>query len=38
MPARTLGLEGGGFGGGLTSIGERNECQRGCWDLKGGGL
>ena len=27
----------GGFGG-PTSIGEENECQRGCWVLKGGGL
>ena len=38
MLARTLGSEGGGFGGGPTSIGESNECQRGRWALKGGGL
>ena len=31
MPARTLGPEGGGLGGGPTSIGERNEGQRGRW-------
>ena len=24
--------------GGPTSIGEGNECQRGCWVPKGGGL
>jgi len=34
MPIRTLGLEGGGFGGGPTLIGERNECQRGRWAPK----
>ena len=38
MPVRTLGPEGGEFGRGLTSIRERNECQEGCWALKGGGL
>ena len=38
MPVRTLGLKGGGFGGGPTSMGERNECQRGCWAREGGGL
>ena len=27
MPVRTLGPKGGGFGGGYTSIGERNECR-----------
>ena len=31
----TLGPKGGGFGGGPTSIGERKECQRGCWAPKG---
>ena len=35
MPARTLGPGGGGFGGGPTSIGERNECQRGRWASEG---
>ena len=30
--------EGGGFGESPTSIGEMNECQRGCWALKEGGL
>ena len=30
--------KGGGFGGGPTSLGERNECQRGRWDPKEGGL
>ena len=30
-----LGPIRGGFGGGPTSIGERNECQRGRWALKG---
>ena len=38
MPIRTLDPEGGGFGGGPISIRERNECQRGRWALKGGGL
>ena len=38
MPVRTLGPEGGGFGGDPTSIGERKECQRGRWASKGGGL
>ena len=28
---KDAGPKGGGFGGGPTSIGERNECQRGCW-------
>ena len=37
MPARTLGLEGGGLGG-LTSIGEWNECQRGHWALNKSGM
>ena len=37
MSVRTLGSEGGGFGRGLTSIGERNECQRGRWALNGWG-
>ena len=35
MPVRTLGPEVGGLEG-PTSIGEGNECQRGCWALKGG--
>ena len=30
-----LGPERGGFGRGLTSIEERNECQQGRWALKG---
>ena len=30
MPARTLDSEGGELEG-PTSIGEGNECQRGCW-------
>ena len=38
MPVRTLGPEGGRFGGGPTSIGERNECQQGRWVPKGGGF
>ena len=38
MPIRTLGPEGDGFGGGPTSIVERNECQRGRWAPKEGGL
>ena len=38
MLVRMLGLEEGGFCGGLTSIGERNECQRELWALKEGGL
>ena len=38
MRARTLDLKGGGFGAGPTLIGERNECQRGHWALKGGEL
>ena len=38
MLAKTLGLEGDGFGGGLTLIKEMNECQRGRWALKGGEL
>ena len=37
-PTRMLGPEGGGFGGGPTSIGEGNECQRERWAPKGGGL
>ena len=37
MP-RTLGPEGGWIWWSPTSIGERNECQRGRWALKGGGL
>ena len=37
MPVRMLGSEGGGLGG-RTSIGGGNECQRGCWAQKGGGL
>ena len=37
MPVKTLGLRGGGFGGGPISIGGRKECQRGRWALKGGG-
>ena len=32
---RTLAPKGGRFDGGPTSIGERNECQRGRWALKG---
>ena len=35
---RTLGLKVGGFSGGLTLTGERNEWQRGRLVLKGGGL
>ena len=36
---RTLGPKGGVLGlGGPTSIGEGNECQRGRWAPKGGGL
>ena len=35
MPVKTLAPKGGGFGGGPTSIGERNECQRGHWAPKG---
>ena len=31
----TLGPKGGGFGGDLTSIGGRKECQQGRWVLKG---
>ena len=38
VPVRTLGPKGGGFGGGLTSIGERKECQQGRWTPKGSGL
>ena len=34
MLARLLGPERGGLGG-PTSIGEGNECQRGCWVPKG---
>ena len=34
VPAMTLGPEGHGLGG-LTSIGEENECQRGRWALNG---
>ena len=33
--SKDAGLKGGGFGGGPTSIGQRNECQRGCWAPKG---
>ena len=29
---------GGGLGGGPTSIGEMNKCQRERWAMKGGGL
>ena len=32
---RVLGSEGGGFGGGPTSIGEKNECQQGRWASRG---
>ena len=35
MPVRTLDPKEGGFGWGPTSIGERKECQRGYWALKG---
>ena len=34
---KDAGLEGGGLEG-PTSIGEGNECQRGRWAPKGGGL
>ena len=37
VPARTLGLEGGGLGS-PTLIVEGNECQRECWASKGDGL
>ena len=37
VPARTLGPKRGGLRG-LTSIEEGNECQQGCWAMKGGGL
>ena len=33
--SKDAGLERGGFGGAPTSMGERNECQRGCWGPKG---
>ena len=33
MSVKTLGPKGGGFGGSPTSLGERNECQRGRWTL-----
>ena len=36
VPARTLSPEGGRLGG-LISIREGNECQRGRWAPKGGG-
>ena len=36
--SKDAGPEGGGFGEGPTSIGERNECQQGHWALKGSGL
>ena len=35
MPVKMLGSEGGGFGGGPTSIGERNECRQGRCTPKG---
>ena len=37
VPARMLAPKGGGLWG-PASIGEGNECQRGCWIPKGGGL
>ena len=38
VPVRTLGPEGGGFGGDPTLIGGRKECQRGHWAPRRGGL
>ena len=35
MLVKTLGPKEGEFGGDPTSIGERNECQRGRWVSKG---
>ena len=36
--SKDAGPKGGGFGGSPTSIGERNEYQRGRWAPKGDGL
>ena len=38
MLVGALGPKGGGFGGGLTSMGGREVCQRERWAPKGGGL
>ena len=38
MPEKTLAPKESGFGGGPTSIRERNECQKRCLALKEGGF